>query len=298
LEQLQFLFQIRASARLHTNQTAAAAADLLTSLHLARLARQSPDLMSSQRAQVMVVGSLQPLWEGLLDRRWDAAQLGIFQQELSQFPLLSDHTNAVTRTVAALIESWRAIPETGTNALTALNPHADEPGWGAQPGGWWLDRCIRLHQAGQIAVGRVDVAGQRVRLSDEELDWRTLQDLPLDGEVHQLVLQNYWYGAVPSVVAFAQTAVNQAIVACALERFHQAEGRYPAALIELVPRYLERVPNDIVRGEPLLYELTADGRYSLRAVGPNQVDDRGKQPSDDWRWAYSTNQPALKRARQ
>ena len=76
-----------------------------------------------------------------------------------------------------------------------------------------------------------------------------------------------------------------------------AHRKYPETLEQLVPAYLDRIPNDIVRGRPMIYQ-PAHGRYILRGVGPNGTDDRntknptGTRPvSDDWLWSYGTNAP-------
>ena len=91
--------------------------------------------------------------------------------------------------------------------------------------------------------------------------------------------------------------MNQAIIACALERFRIANSKYPETLEQLVPAYLDRIPNDIIRGRPMTYEQ-AHGRYILRGVGPSGTDDRNKKGpvvtapvSDDWLWSYGTNAP-------
>jgi hypothetical protein len=88
---------------------------------------------------------------------------------------------------------------------------------------------------------------------------------------------------------FAQTAVNQGIIACALERFRLANGKYPETLDALVPTSLPGIPRDVVVGRPMIYENAGDEHFVLRGVGPNQIDDRKKPASDDWVWSFPTN---------
>ena len=203
--------------------------------------------------------------------------------------------------VLAYIETWRAIPEPGTNHISI--PHSEgryglDSAWPIQPRAWWFDNCTQLHRAGEHAIENVDVAGGRVRV---EFDTGDFGDLPLASEATQLFQQHYWSGPSPTLVSFAQNAVNQAIIACALERYRIANSRYPETLEQLVPAYLDRIPNDIVRGRPMIYQQ-AHGRYILRGVGPNGTDDRNKKApagtapvSDDWLWFYGTNAPAATR---
>jgi len=294
LERLQFVFQLRASARLSSGGIAAAGDDVLTSLRLAHLARQSPDIKASVRVQVMVARSLQPLWEGLAEHRWSEPQLAAIQKELAGFNLLSDHTNAVERIVRAHIDVWRRIPDARSRQVAALPSGgwaARTPGQHLQPKAWWFDTCIQLYSAGQTAIGRVDVGGVRVRPN-----WNSdLSGLPLDGNSIQLLQQGYWWTADPTSIAFAQTAVNQAVIACALERFYLANRVYPESPEVLMREYLDTIPRDAITGRPMVYQRTDEGRYILRGVGPNETnDEKSKTPSDDWLWAYPapTNAPA------
>ena len=291
LEELHLLFQVRACASLAAGRRGEAGEDLLTGLRLARLARQSPDVRASMRVQVMLTCALQPLWEGLATRQWNEAQLAAFQNELARFDLLADHTNAIRRVVLANIEIWRAIPDAATNQISvpaAGDGNVYRPAWQAHPRAWWFDNCIQLHQIGQRAIENVDVAGARVRV---DFNWSDLNGLPLDNEASQLLQQAYWWGANPSQVSFAQNSVNQAILACALERFRLANGKLPQNLEQLIPTYLDRIPNDIVRGRPMTYQYIDPDRFILRGVGPNEVDDRKTPASDDWLWSYPTNSP-------
>jgi hypothetical protein len=117
----------------------------------------------------------------------------------------------------------------------------------------------------------------------------------LDSPSTDLLQQWSWWGANPASVAFAQTSVNQATVACALERFRLANGVYPGTLDNLVPTLLTRVPHDAVSGRPIIYQLNPEGSFILRGVGPNGTDDRKNGASDDWLWTYPTNTASAKK---
>jgi ABC-type transport system involved in multi-copper enzyme maturation permease subunit len=295
LERLHLLFQVRACASLAMDRNVDAAEDVLVGLRLARLARQLPDACSTVRVQVMLTRSLQPLWEGLSQRAWTEPQLTAFHRELAGFNLLADYTNAVRRVVLAHIEVWRAIPDS-TNTVMVL-PATDggnlsEPVWQLQPRAWWYESCIQVHNAGRNAIEQVDLAAGRIQPAN---NWSELSGLPLDSASRELLQPSSWWGANPASVAFAQTSVNQATVACALERFRLANRAYPETLDQLVPALLARVPHDAVSGRPLIYQPGGGGSFILRGVGPNGTDDRNKQPSDDWLWTYSTNTPSAKK---
>src|SRR5262249_55962192 len=69
-----------------------------------------------------------------------------------------------------------------------------------------------------------------------------------------------------------------AVVALAAERFHRAEGRWPASVEELSPKWLARVPADPFTGRPLFMRLTADGCV-VYSVGADRKDGGGVPPN-------------------
>jgi hypothetical protein len=85
-----------------------------------------------------------------------------------------------------------------------------------------------------------------------------------------------------------QTLANEAFVACGLERYRLAHGQYPETLEALVPQFAEKLPHDIVGGQPLKYHRAADGRFVLYSVGWNEKDDGGIPGNTisegDWVW--------------
>jgi hypothetical protein len=72
-----------------------------------------------------------------------------------------------------------------------------------------------------------------------------------------------------------QTLANEAYLACGLERYRLAHGQYPDTLEALVPQFAEKLPHDIVGGQPLKYHRTAAGKFVLYSVGWNEKDDGG-----------------------
>jgi hypothetical protein len=60
----------------------------------------------------------------------------------------------------------------------------------------------------------------------------------------------------------------------ALHCYYLEHGRFPPALTEVVPEYLEAVPSDPFGDGPLVYRPRGDG-YDLYSVGPDGDDDGG-----------------------
>ncbi|HEY2328509.1 MAG TPA: hypothetical protein VGI63_01710 [Verrucomicrobiae bacterium] len=90
--------------------------------------------------------------------------------------------------------------------------------------------------------------------------------------------------------AYNQTLANEAQIVCALQRYHLAHGNYPETLDALAPQFIEKIPHDIINGQPLHYRRTDDGKFLLYSVGWNERDDGGSPGTladvkhGDWVW--------------
>jgi hypothetical protein len=97
------------------------------------------------------------------------------------------------------------------------------------------------------------------------------------------------YSKAMQTTAYNQNLVNEAEIACALERYLLTDGEYPATLEVLEPSFMEKLPHDIIGGGPLRYRRTDDGKFVLYSIGWNERDDGGKAPGTDlhdpdWVW--------------
>ncbi len=85
-----------------------------------------------------------------------------------------------------------------------------------------------------------------------------------------------------------QTLANEAYIACGLERYRLAHRQYPETLEALVPQFAEKLPHDLIGGQPLKYHRTADGQFVLYSIGWNEQDDGGVPGKTigegDWVW--------------
>jgi hypothetical protein len=93
-----------------------------------------------------------------------------------------------------------------------------------------------------------------------------------------------------------QNQVNEARVACALERYKLAHSQYPDSLDALVPQFIEKIPHDVINNGQLKYLRSNDG-FVLYSIGWDEKDDGGSTvmmkdgrtdpASSDWVWEYS-----------
>ena len=75
----------------------------------------------------------------------------------------------------------------------------------------------------------------------------------------------------------AELRATEAVLA--IRQFEQNEGRPPARMEDLVPKYLPAVPIDPFNEKPMRYIVKPDGSWIVYSVGPNQIDEGGLIPS-------------------
>jgi hypothetical protein len=95
-----------------------------------------------------------------------------------------------------------------------------------------------------------------------------------------LIIRVFGLFIAPQKFARGQTDIDQARVACALERYWQIHHQYPETLAALVPDCIEKLPADIITGQPLKYQRNQDGQFVLYSVGWNETDDGGTFPKE------------------
>jgi len=70
------------------------------------------------------------------------------------------------------------------------------------------------------------------------------------------------------------------VTAIAVERYRRDHaGALPAVLQDLLPQYIDAVPQDPVTGGPLRFKKAADA-YVIYSVGPDKKDDGGDLTSE------------------
>ncbi len=63
-----------------------------------------------------------------------------------------------------------------------------------------------------------------------------------------------------------------------------------------MPQYMDKLPHDLIGGEPLQYRRASGGNFLLYSVGWNETDDEGQMApkkeghmdleNGDWVWQY------------
>ena len=289
------LLSLRASAELAQGQGEAALQDVVLALRLTTMVKESAFVVNESvfayehwHRWGMMQFCLQPIWEGLTSHRWNDEQLTALQKELAALDLLADYRLALrgeTLMMMCLFDQMQAFFEGQPSELSKQqSTDANDRFWTwvvktFYPVGWLYQDKVWIYRFYQRHADPLDAAALRNQALDElAAERRTMTDPIAAGVVQPRLRQVFSESSAGALML--QTFLQQARTACALERFHAAQGRYPATLEALGPKYLQQVPDDIFAGpgQKLKYVPTSGGGFKLYSIGFNRIDDGGKLP--------------------
>jgi len=284
------LVTIHALLTLHQNQSDLALADLKLNYQLASGAERDPSLVGGLVANGIEAMSGNALVEGLALHSWNDAQLTEIQKCLGRFDLLRNFQFYMRNEAADVgpnydffknnrqlsLANWPSAEGVSGIKLLVLKLSLLWPsGWVDDNKGPVVDSLLKSLAIFAPEERRVFPAVAR------DLD------LKLERRMAELATWAPWnFISVDAGMAvegpaqgFARNQVivlDEARIACALERYRLAHGGYPDSLDALSPGCIDELPHDIMSGVSYRYQLRSDGTYLLYSVGWNQADDGGK----------------------
>ena len=296
------VIQLRAIAELALGQNVRAFEEVQLLLRLDDLLRQEPLLFDHLVSQAITAISLQPIYEGLAQNSWSDAQLAELEQALAAKDALADFQLAMRGERAfaiATLENQRITGKDEQMSIENGKPSTITFNLWWTPGAVFYRNelaCARLNE--ELLSPLVDrtnrvVSPAALRRASDALNEQLSQSSPYDAIALMSlpVISRHVVG-----FAYAQTEVDLARVACALQRYHLAHGEYPPALDDLGTQFISPLPHDVINGQPLRYRRTADGKFALYSVGWNETDDGGilaftkngalDHEHGDWVWQY------------
>lgn len=303
------ILELRAIAELQNNESNQALADVKLMFRLTDSIREEPFLVSQLVRIAMLQGTVQPIYEGLAEHRWSDAQLAELDTELVNLNFLADFERFMRGERAyqlALAEFLREGLFRELRQLLLFDWGSNPKGEVVRvlffemcPAGWIYQNELhlcRFYQKWYLPLADVKemtvspaAVGAAQNALVPEFRRRTPENFlePMLLPAFALVVEKF---------AYAQSSVDLARVAIALERYRLAHGEYPATLDALAPQFIEKLPHDVIGGGPLHYRLAEDGQFVLYSVGWNERDDGGgvgllkrggvDLNKGDWVWRY------------
>jgi hypothetical protein len=154
----------------------------------------------------------------------------------------------------------------------------------------WYDRCVANARVSDRAARKKewDAMEAELKALTPQMDMKlAARSFFMGPKQRGEVIGNILIGMLlPSsgklVTATERSEQSQRLrhIAFALALYHADHGHYPEKLAELTPKYVDKVPDDLFSGKPLIYKLAGAG-YLLYSVGDNGIDDGGRWYDDD-----------------
>jgi hypothetical protein len=294
-----------------------ALADIVANCKLMSGIGRQPLLVSGLVTIAMAAINFSAIYQGIVTHAWNDAQLADLQHQLAATDFLADYQRALRGEACLTISSFDRLKPNRTQLVSELHPPKTIPSPPARQGytPWiWPDGWIDLLKARAVnfdlrAAGLGDT--QKRILSPEAVK-RFIEDIEAKRSSKFLftvgsILSGEVVGPVNKAAqqfAIAQVRVDEARIACALERYRLAQGVYPPSLDAMGPHYIDELPHDVINGAPYRYQLRPDGTFLLYSVGWNQTDDGGNfafkkdsptvidYENGDWVWPAPQAAPA------
>ncbi len=294
------MLTLRALISLREKRTDAALADVLTGLRVAGHLQKEPHLISQLLRTAYVNVVMQPIWEGVQDHRWNGAQIKQLQEALAPIDLVDSFSRAWRSERIYGAKSLESIANTSLWSRPQMLGYTgdQEPSrmqallWTVlSPKGWVYQNLLRIDQHYTTQFLDVfDPANHCIHASASRKATEAMQQMRRGPYTTLAMISTPALNGQNLRVARAQSALDLAIIACALERYRLEKGRYPETLAALVPTYLPKAPVDVVEGQSLHYAPGREG-FTLYSLGWNLTDEGGQvAPKDsesqgDWVWS-------------
>jgi hypothetical protein len=299
------LLSQRAQCYLLLGQSDAAWHELALVRDMCRLLDSKPASNCPTLVEAMINVAINGLYtqviaDGLRLQAWREPELAAMQKQLTDvnlLPLVRTSFNAERAAVCHTLET-----HTPAELKKLFFFGKDRPGLWEKlknpayllitfaPRGWLYQNMCADARLDQMIIDGIDLPNNQVlpRKTEDMAEMRetTLSTSSPYTFLAAMALPNFMKAV--QTLARNQTLANEAFLACGLERYRLAHGQYPETLEALVPQFAEKVPHDIVGGQPLKYSRTADGRFELYSLGWNGKDDGGAPgkttAEGDWVW--------------
>jgi hypothetical protein len=317
-------FSLHACAALKAGDKNAALDDVRVLFRLLEATRGEPNMIYPLVSAAVLPLALQPVWEGMVDRQWSEADLSFIEGELGKLDFIADYHFTMRASRARELREVDYIREAGLapvedlaglTRLDAVLPAARRhSAWETIKKCWRRAILLsaaanqRVRPAGRLEGSKIDICRTYdYLLSLVDRQNRVISPAAVETSDAALARQR----GLPKNIslksiqprarcaqkcALGQTYVDLARAACALERFRLAKTEFPEELDALAPGFIDKLPRDVINGQPLKYRRTQEGQFVVYSVGWNGADDNGKpelrksgsvdENGGDWVWRY------------
>jgi hypothetical protein len=285
LQKLMTLLSIQSSALLAMDDLEKAESAIMLNLRLTDTLRE-PMTWSLYFRMDYIQKALAPIWDGIAKQRWSKESLTRLQTRLDKIRLLDDADQ--WNQVAALecMTFWQGVDD--SLAVGNLIKHYGALRESDREPLFWVGLLWTLHPRGWTYQNKVHAYRW---FHQDPTKWSDFRN-PMDPVNRLFIFPKY------KAISASHTdraprydrIVQQARVACALERYHLERDTYPESLESLTPAWMNELPKS-ESGEPLLgYRQTSNGRYLLYPADAKKVSEDFEPLDLRYRYHHDQNE--------
>lgn len=284
LQRTEGVLAQRAVAELRLGRADDAFADVKLGFRLIGSIRNDPMLLSGLVRLGMMKTLMQPVWEGLASRRWTDGQLTQLEALLQKTDFLEDFAYTVRGERAYSALAWEAARTDPKMADSEADGLAWLLGSGvgnivritgkimrAFPALTWQNELYQFRFTQEKILPLIDVKARRLDVGA----CKAVRDVGVGRNPYTALarLGLPIYSSIAMRYAETQTYIDEARIACEIERYRRAHGALPEKLENLG---MADMPHDLIDGKPLRYLIMGADDYRLYSIGWNEMDDGGK----------------------
>jgi hypothetical protein len=301
LRKLTKIAHLKAITLLADKRPNEALTELLLIIRISESFRDEPTLIAGL-VHLAILNQISGIvWEGIARRQWTPEQQAIIEKRLRPVDFIAYYQRAMRGERAFAVSTlWNYKDE--LHRLHGGNePNAGTVMFQLAPSGVFYQNVVN--------VGRMydDYALLPINFKSRTIDLKRSREV--EAKMQESMTKFHPYRILAGVVfpainhalqryAEGQAETDLIRLACAVGQFQAKNGKLPAALAELTPEFLPKLPHDPVNGKGYVYRVEKDD-YLIYSLGADNVDDGGKvewQEKDpnrrertrgDWVWHSS-----------
>ncbi|MBI3851092.1 MAG: hypothetical protein HY298_12565 [Verrucomicrobia bacterium] len=245
-----------------------------------------PMTLTAAMINVAVTGLyVQTIADGFRLQAWHEPQLVALGQQLKQISLMPYVAEAFRSEQMFLSRTLEITPRTEIKKMfsfadskTTFWQEIEDLLFNVAPRGWFYQNMVVHAQLLQKYSDGFDPMNEIVLAHKEKEIARELETTFAHFSPYTFIAAMTTPNFVRAIQALGlhQTMANEALVVCALERYRVVHDQYPDKLDSLLPQFIEKLPHDIIGGQPLKYRRMDDGKFLLYSIGWNEKDDGGQ----------------------
>ena len=301
IKNIAYLFSIRAGEKLIKKDTVGAMQDTLNVIQLGEQLRLEPFIISQLVRISILEMSLQTFWEGQVNDQWTAKQLILFQEKIKDIDLLKGielalilERNITNQWFTNITQEKKGSEELADILGLNLNFAARYFLYNNQ---YQINKIITEDILSIIDISNHKVSANQIKIAEKKILQLKDSFIPSRYAITLMLLPNCKIMMLK--ISQAQTALNQAYIVAALERYRLKNNKYPKKLNKLQPDYISKIPADLFHEKDLIYQSNHDSSFTLYSRGFNEKDDNGKffiknkkinfdSEKGDWPWPKIT----------